>query len=115
VYLGAGEDAAGRDPAVGEAHVVRASVERNALGRQALRLPEIAEHSLDLSRPGRTGDVFPEYGAVAVVDEAGEVRRGDHVGVDHHHDLVHLGLREIRGVVLRALGGFRGTRPSIRH
>jgi len=99
-HLGAGEQAAARDAAVDEADVVGAAVERLRLRGHATPLEVALEDLLDRARALRAGRA--ELRAVAVIDEADVVRRRDHVGVDHHVDVVHLTLAEVRGVVLRA-------------
>ncbi len=99
--LRAGKNAARRDTQVGESDVIRAAVERDLLRREPLRGPEVGEDPLDLARTGRAGRIALDR-AVAVVDEAGEVGRGDHVEVEHDHDLRDLLRRQVLGVVGRA-------------
>src|SRR4051794_21984586 len=102
--LGAGEDAAGRDPAQREADVVGAAVEGAALGLHALRLEPLVEDVLDATGAGRAGGVRRRWVlrrvvAVAVIDAADVVRRREHVVVEHHVDLLGLGVAQRLGVV----------------
>ena len=56
--LGTGEDAAGRDPHLGEGVVVGATVERDRLVGEALAVPVVLEHLLDRCR-SRSGPATP--------------------------------------------------------
>ena len=90
--------------AVDERPVVGAAVEGRRLRRQALVGEVVEEELLDLvrarRRPDRRGG--GEVGRVAVVDEAHEVRRADHVEVEHRRDLRPLLRRQRGDVVLGA-------------
>ena len=98
--LGAGEQAAGRDPGLDERAVVRAPVERRRLRREPLAREVVEEHRLDLVGPVRTHGAFARR-VVAVVDEAHEVGRPDHVEVQHRRDPIALGRRKALDVVRR--------------
>ena len=106
--LRAGEQAAGRDAGRDERPVVRTAAERRRVHRQILALEVVQEEVLEECRTGRTGGdagADREVAVVTVVDEPDEVRRADHVEIDHRHDLGVLVLVEVVDVERRSRAG----------